>query len=82
MWVRIEGKAGEATLFVSVYRPYKNTEWMLTVWNQHVRYFQREKEVEKLDIHSLFIKDLFKELGTLCDKGFHVVLGMDANDDG
>ena len=35
-WVRIEGKAGEATVFVSAYRPCKNTLWTLTVWNQQV----------------------------------------------
>ena len=44
-WVRIEGKAGEATVFVSAYRPCKNTKGMSTVWNQQVRYFQREHKI-------------------------------------
>ena len=35
-WVCIEGKSGEATVFVSVYRPCKNTSGTLTVWNQQV----------------------------------------------
>ena len=35
-WVRIEGKAGKSTVFVSAYRPCKNTTSMDTVWNQHV----------------------------------------------
>ena len=30
-WVRIEGKAGESTVFVSAYRPCENTNGMNTV---------------------------------------------------
>lgn len=43
MWVCIEGKAGEATVFVSAYSPCKNTKGISTVCKQQVRYFQREK---------------------------------------
>ena len=54
---------------------------MSTVWNQQVRYFQRETDTEELDIHALFITDLFKVFGEIRDSGFHVVLGIDTNDD-
>ena len=54
-WVRIEGKAGESTVFVSAYRPCKNTTGMDTVWNQHVRYYQDEKRIEKPDVHVLLL---------------------------
>ena len=68
-WVRIEVKAEEATVFVSTYRPYKNTTGTLTVWNQHVRYFQREHDIEAPDTHELFITDLFVALGSMRDEG-------------
>ena len=80
-WVRIEGKAGESTVFVSAYRPCKSTTGMDTVWNQHVRYYQRERDIEEPDIHDLFLQDLCTTLANFRDSGDHVVLGMDVNDD-
>ena len=62
IWVRMEDKAGEATVFITVHYPCKNMKGMFTMWNQYVHYFQREKDIEKPDIHALFIKDLCKEL--------------------
>ena len=41
----------------------------------------REREIEELDVHEIFITNLYQALGAMSDKGFHVVLGMDANDD-
>ena len=67
LWVRIRGKAGESTIFVSAYRPCKNTNGVDTVWKQHVRYYQDEREI--------------KDLADLWDSGHHVVLSMNANDD-
>ena len=78
--VQIEGKAGEAIVFVSAYRPCKNTTGMSTVWNQQLRYFQREHDIESPDIHELFITDLCAALGSMRDEGYNLVLGMDAND--
>ena len=80
-WVRIEGKAGESTVFVSAYRPCENTNGMNTVWNQHVRYYQKVREIEEPDVHALFLEDLCKTLSDFRDLGHHVELGMDANDD-
>ena len=39
-WVQIEGKAGEATMFVSAYYHFKNKKRMSTVWNQQVSTFE------------------------------------------
>ena len=80
-WVRIEGKAGKSTVFVSAYRPCKNTTSMDTVWNQHVQYYPDEREIEEPDVRALFLVDLCKTLAYLWDFSHHVVLGMDANDD-
>ena len=80
-WVRIEGKAGESTVFVSAYRPCKSIKGISTVWNYHVRYYQDERRIKEPYVHALFIADLCKALGNLRDFGHHVVLGMDANDD-
>ena len=80
-WVRIKGKAGESTFFVLAYRPCKNTAGMDTVRNQHVRYYQDEREIKEPDVHALFLEDLCKTLSDFRDFGDHVVLGMDANDD-
>ena len=54
---------------------------MDTVWNQHVRYYQDEREIEEPDVHALFLVDLCKTISDFRDFGHHVVLGMDANDD-
>ena len=80
-WVRLECKAGEATVFVSAYRPCKRITGMCTVWNQHVRYYQRERDIEEPNGHALFIADLCSALGDLRDLGYNVVLGMDSNND-
>ena len=53
-----------------------------TVWNKHVRYYQDERVIEEPDVYPLFIDDLRKALGDLRDFGHHVVLGMDANNEG
>ena len=73
--------AGKSTVFVSAYRPCKNITGMDTVWNQHVRYYQDEREIEEPDVHALFLVDLCKTLADFRDFGDHVVLGLDANDD-
>ena len=80
-WVRIEGKAGESTVFVSAYCPCKNTIGKDIVWNQHVHYYQDAREIEEPDVHALFLEDLCKTLSNFRDFDDHVVLGMDANDD-
>ena len=54
---------------------------MSTGWNQQVRYFQREHDIEVPDIHELFITDLCAALGSMQDEGYHVILGIYANDD-
>ena len=46
-----------------------------------MRYFQREHDIEVPDVTELFIKDIYTTLGAMRDKGYHVVLNMDANDD-
>ena len=80
-WVRIEGKAGESTVFVSAYRPCESTNDTDTVWNQHVRYYQEVREIEEPDVHALFLEDLCKILSDFRDFGHYIVLSMDANDD-
>ena len=54
---------------------------MDTVWNQHVQYYQAEREIKEPDVHVLFLVDLCKTLSDFRDFGLHVVLGIDANDD-
>ena len=54
---------------------------MDTVWNQHVQYYQDEREIEEPDVHVLFLVDLCKTLADFREFGDHVILGMDANDD-
>ena len=44
-----------------------------------VRYYQSEKNIEEPDVHALFITDLCAPLGHLRDLEYHVVLGMDSN---
>ena len=78
-WVRIGGKDGIATVFVSAYRPCKNTSGLHTVWSQQEQYFKEHEDIESPDVHALFICDLCKCLGELRDDGNHVVLGMDTN---
>ena len=66
---------------MSAYRPFKNTKGMSTVWNQQVRYLQREHTIEVPDIHELFITDLCATLGFMREDRYHVIMGMDANHD-
>ena len=66
---------------MSAYQPCKIVTGMSTVWNQHVRYYQNERDIEVPDVHAHFITDLCTALGDLRDLGHHVVLGMDSNDD-
>ena len=80
-WTKICGKAVFTTVFVSIYRSCHNPDGMHTVWSQQACYFKDHKDIEQPDIHALFIKNLCKFLGDLCDNGHNVVLGMDANDD-
>ena len=79
-WVRIGGKDGIATVFVSAYHPYHNPDRLHTVWSQQARYLKEHESIKVLDVHALFIRDLCKFLGDLCDKGNNIVLGMNAND--
>ena len=51
------------------------------MWNQQVRYIQRERNIEEPDIHHICIIDLCKVPCDIRDDSFHMVLGMDANDD-
>lgn len=51
------------------------------MFKQQVCYFQKEKNIQELDIRQLFIIDLCKALGEMRDEKCHVVMGMDANDD-
>ena len=53
---------------------------MSTVWNQHVRYYQSERDIDEPDVHPLFIADLCTALGDLRYLGYHVVLCMNSND--
>ena len=46
----------------------------------HVSYYQSEGNIEEPDVHALLITDLCTALGDLRDWGYHVVLGMDSND--
>ena len=80
-WTKICGKAGLTTVFISVYRPCHNPDGLRTVWNEQARYFKEHEDIEKPDVHALFIRDLCKFLGNLRDNGHNVVLVMDANDD-
>ena len=64
-WVCIGGKDGCATVFVSAYRPCKNTEGLYTVWSQQERYFKEHEDIKVPDVHALFICDLCKFLGEL-----------------
>ena len=80
-WVRIEGKAGESTVFVSAYRPCRNTTGIDTVWSQHVRCYQQERTIQDPDVQAIFIEDLCSALGTFRNDSNHVVLGMDTNED-
>ena len=54
---------------------------MSTVWNQHVRYYYIERGIEEPDVSALFITALCTDLGNLQVLGYHVILGMDSNDD-
>ena len=49
-WVKIEGKDKKFTVFISAYRPYKNTAGINSVWNQQVRFFQKENQYQEPDI--------------------------------
>ena len=81
IWTRIGGKNGIVTVFVSAYRLYHNPDGLHTVWSQQARYFKKHEDIQKPDVHALFIRDLCKFLGDLRNEGNNVVLEMDANDD-
>ena len=51
------------------------------MWSQQVQYFKKEEGIEVPDVHALFIRNLCKFLGDLCNEGNYAVLGMDVNDD-
>ena len=68
-------------VFLSAYHPCYNPDKLHTMWSQQTRYFNNHKELEVPDVHVLFIRNLYKFLGNLCDIGHNVVLGMDMNDD-
>ena len=82
-WTRIKicGKGGITTVFVSAYRPCHNPDGLHTVWSQQARYFKGHEDIQEPDVQALFIRDLCNFLGDLRDDGHNIVLGMDANDD-
>ena len=80
-WVCIGGKNGIATVLVSVHRRCHNPDGLHTVWSQQARCFKENEDIKVPDVHAIFIRDLCKFLGDLCDKGNNSVLGMDANND-
>ena len=80
-WTKICGKGDITTVFVSAYRPCHNPDGLHTVWSQQARYFKEHEDIRDPDVQALFIRDLCKFLGDLCNNGHNVVLGMDANDD-
>ena len=41
----------------------------------------RERDIEEPDVRTLFIPNLCKTLGDMRDLGYHVILGIDANND-
>ena len=49
-WMRIGGKDGIATVFVSAYRPCCNQDRLHTVWSQQARYFKDNKDIRKPDV--------------------------------
>jgi hypothetical protein len=79
-FVRVHGRRGEATVFVSAYRPCKNKTGPGLVWSEQDRYYQQEGK-RNPDIHEEFITDLCYAIGRWKDEGYHVVLGMNANED-
>jgi hypothetical protein len=51
-----------------------------SVWSQQDQYYQQEGK-RNPDIHEEFITDLCNAIGRWRGEGYHVVLGMDANED-
>ena len=80
-WACISGKDGIAMVFISAYPPCYNPDKLHTVWSQQARYFKENGDIKMPDVHALFIRDLCKFLGDLCNKGNNVVLDMDINGD-
>jgi len=80
-WVCIGGKDDITTVFVSAYWPCKSLNGLNTVWNQQVRYFKREEDIEVPNIQAFFNRNMYKALDDIKDKRYHVVLEMDANND-
>jgi hypothetical protein len=70
-FVRVHGRRGEATVFVSAYRPCKNKIGPGSVWSQQDRYYQQEGK-RNPDIHEEFITDLCYAIGRWRDEGYHV----------
>ena len=68
-------------MFISAYRPWRNTKGITPVWNQQVRYFQKEHQIQDPGIHELFDNYLCQFVGNLRDTGHNIILGMDANSD-
>ena len=61
-------------------RPCKIVIKISTVWNQHVQYYQSERDIDEPDMHAILIADLCTALGDLRNLGNLVVLGIDSND--
>ena len=54
LWERIEEKNNKSKVFISAYRPCKNTKLFSSVYNQQFRYFQIDYQNQDPDIHEIF----------------------------
>ncbi len=76
-WVQIQGKEGHTTMVLSAYRPCRSTTDMFSTFNQHVRCLGEHDNRDPLDA---FREDLWTLLHEWASQGFHIVVGMDANE--
>ena len=77
-WIRITGKEGHHTLFVTAYRPCQSGG-AGSVYQQHARAMALNSDFR--DPRTAILQDLVEAIETWKLNGDHVILGMDSNED-
>jgi hypothetical protein len=60
-WVVLQGRLNTRVHIVSAYCPVENNRDVLSVWNQHIRYFQQEQLLYDIDPREQMLDELLHD---------------------
>ena len=73
------GRNGQVLVAIVAYRPVVNKSGEQSVWSQQYAHFAKQRQ--EVDPIQLYDKDLQSFVTELQEKQYHIVLGIDANED-